>query len=121
MISYAMITGKDTYLLYIRNLGCKALRNLRNDFLNEGLVLHGLPRFHDSTLSKENSFWSVFCERSGQSIDCLPHNGRLNHIFPIIVNNLQDIGRFGLDLGLYWQIKIDTYLLGFEACTNITS
>jgi hypothetical protein len=49
-MSYMIMTAKNTYLLDIRNLGGKALRNLRNDLLDESLVLHGLPRFHDSTL-----------------------------------------------------------------------
>lgn len=37
-----------TDLLNIRNFGRESMRNLRDDFLDEGLVLHGLSCFHDT-------------------------------------------------------------------------
>ena len=49
------IKGKMTaaaYLFDIRNLWCKALRDLWNNFLNQSLVLHRLSRFHDSKQNK---------------------------------------------------------------------
>lgn len=38
---------ESIYLLDVWNLGREPLRDLRDDFLDESLVLHGLACFHD--------------------------------------------------------------------------
>lgn len=40
-----------------------------------------------------------------------PDNGRLNYIFAIFVDRLQDITRLGLDLGLYGLVQVHANLL----------
>ena len=46
---------KETNLLDIRDLGGKALRDLRDDLLDERLVFHRLPRFHDTAKDMRTS------------------------------------------------------------------
>jgi hypothetical protein len=40
-----------------------------------------------------------------------PDNGRLDNIFAIFVNRLQDITRLGLDLSLNWLVQAHANLL----------
>ena len=74
----------NTNFFDVRNLWGESLRNLGYHFLNEWLIFHRLPGFHDSnkrlllTNSKLNSVYS-------------PHYGRLYDIFPVFINSLQYI------------------------------
>ena len=46
---------KKAHLFYIRDLGREALGDLRDNFLDQSLVLHRLSRFHDSKFSSPPS------------------------------------------------------------------
>jgi hypothetical protein len=41
----------------------------------------------------------------------VPDNGRLDNVFAILIDRLQDIARLGLDLGLYRLIQVHADLL----------
>jgi len=45
---------------------------------------------------------------------CVPDNSRLNNIFAIFVDRLQDVTRLGLNLSLDWLVQVHTNLLRFE-------
>ena len=73
-------------LLDVLNLGSEPLRDLRNDLLDQCLVLERLACFHDTD------------------------NGRLDDVLAIFVDRLEHINRLRLDLCLDGLVKVDTNL-----------
>ena len=69
-------------LLDIRNLRREALRELRNDLLDQDLILQRLSGLHDAD------------------------NRRLNDVFTIFVDRPEHIHCLRFDLCLDWQVKI---------------
>lgn len=105
----------DTRLLDIRNLGSKPLRDLWNDFLDQRLVLHLFPGFHDSGC---NDHWvqSLLIEIQ---TNYSPNNSCLDDIFTVFVYRLENIGGLSLDLSLDRLVEVDTNLLRSEAYNKI--
>lgn len=75
------------HLLNIWDLRCEALGDLGDDFLDQGLVLHGLAGFHDTNYLKIQ-YGGV---KTRHCISCSPDDGSLNNIFTVLINRLQDI------------------------------
>lgn len=101
--------GGVTNLLDIGNLGRKALRDLGDNLLDQGLILHGLPGLHDTGESSGSALSMMYIGRD------IPNDGGLDHIFTILIYSFQDIRRLGLDFGLDRLVKVDTNLLRLEA------
>jgi hypothetical protein len=98
----------ETDLLDIGDLGGEALRDLRDNLLDERLVFHRLSRFHDPGGDIPDSIETV---GNGRLEKRAPDNGRLDYIFAIFVDRLQDITRLGLDLSLNWLVQVHANLL----------
>jgi hypothetical protein len=98
----------ETDLLDIGDLGCEALRDLRDNLLDERLVFHRLPRFHDAGIGHVDSIKNHGKRKLEKRA---PDNGRLDNIFAVFVDGLQYITRLGLDLSLDWLIQVHPNLL----------
>ena len=69
-------------IFYIKNLRHELLRDLGNDFLNKRLILKRLSCFHDAVikLSVRRIAYTT--------LNHAPDNGRLDNVFPILINSL---------------------------------
>ena len=94
-----------TYLLDIGDLRREPLRDLRDDLLNERLVLHRLPRLHDTVRRVSNR------DQTSPEKDHGPDDGRLDDVLAVLINGLEHVGRLGLLLGLDRHVQVDTDLL----------
>ena len=57
----------ETDLLDIGDLGCEALRDLRDNLLDERLVFHRLPRFHDAGIGHVDSIKNHGKRKAGEA------------------------------------------------------
>lgn len=97
----------NTHILDITNLRGKALNGLLDNLLNQCLVLHLFPGYHDSMSDKyQNERISI-----KQQLKYSPNNCRLDDIFTFLIYCLEDVGKFSLHLGLDRMVKVNTNLL----------
>lgn len=102
--------NKTTDLLDIRDLRLETLSDLRDDFLDELLVLHRLSCLHDTVQTIESKAQQCMIPIELN----VPDDRCLQGVFTIFVDGLEDIRRFRLLLGLQRGVEVDTDLLRLE-------